>query len=135
MNVGRTSFVRWSINCAIVPNCFLQQGQPGTVTPLPPCAAPQMSSSFDCQSFGFAFTIARLDAAKRKRTALPPSSFSPAYEICYKDFFKVKPTKPSSPTPSIIRLDGSGTDVGPVHIPGAFEFSAENCESSVEYLS
>jgi len=42
---GKTSFVRCSRNRAIVPNLFLQQGQPGTVTPLPPWATldqPQM---------------------------------------------------------------------------------------------
>jgi len=39
MNAGKTSFARWSRNCAIVPNLFLQQGQPGTVTPLLPWAA------------------------------------------------------------------------------------------------
>lgn len=79
---------------------------------MPPCAAPQRSSSFDCLSSGFGFTIVKLDAAKRKRTAVPPSSFSPACEISYKDFFKVKPAKPSRPTPSIIRLEGSGTVAG-----------------------
>src|SRR5580700_1198488 len=49
---------------------------------------------------------------------MPPSSSSPAFEISYMDFFKVKPAKPSRPTPSIIRLEGSGTDVDSVHTPG-----------------
>ena len=45
MTAGRTSLVRWSRNCAIVPNLFLQQGQPGAVTPLPPWATDGGSST------------------------------------------------------------------------------------------
>jgi hypothetical protein len=38
INAGITSSARWSINWLIVLIRFMQAGQPGTTTPLPPCA-------------------------------------------------------------------------------------------------